>query len=111
METDPQSPQNQVKAPEETLRDGTLKSSIWRQKGDQGDFFTANFARTYRDDSGQLHDTYSFSGADILKLSELARKTYDRTNQLNREAYKERRQHKGQQRNHSKNRDTRGPEY
>ena len=71
--------------PRDILRDGNLKASIWRNEGEKGPFYSANLARVYRDDQGELRDSQSFSGGDLLRVSELARKTYDRTQELRRE--------------------------
>lgn len=77
--------------PEDTIRDGSLKASIWRNEGDKGPYFTANFARTYKDDQGNLQDAQSFNAGDLLRVSELARQAHHRTNELRREAFKEQR--------------------
>ena len=79
------------KRPEDVLRDGNLKASIWRNEGERGEFFATTFARTHKDNDGNIRDSHSFVGADLLKLSELARKTYDRTNEIRREEFKSRR--------------------
>lgn len=71
--------------PVDVLRDSNLKASIWRNEADKGPFFATTFARTYRDAEGNARDTHSFVGSDLLKLSELARAAYTRTNELRRE--------------------------
>lgn len=71
--------------PVDTLRDGSLKASIFRNEGDKGHFYATTFARTYRDADGNPRDTHSFIGTDLLKLSELARAAYTRTSDLRRE--------------------------
>ncbi|MEW8026902.1 MAG: hypothetical protein AB2809_12300 [Candidatus Thiodiazotropha sp.] len=68
--------------PVETLRDGALKASIWRNESENGVFFSVTFARTYRDNDGDLNDTDSFSGSQLLRLSRLADKAYGRTSNL-----------------------------
>lgn len=94
--------------PETTLRDGNLKAVIWRNPGERGDYFPTTFARTYRDDDGTLRDTDSFVGADLLRLSELARGAYAHTTALRREAFAEHRKstpdngHNGGQRRDSR---------
>ena len=72
-------------APRDVLRDGNIKASIWRNEGGKGPFYSVNLARVYRDDQGELRDSHSFAGGDLLRVSELARKTYDRTQELRRE--------------------------
>lgn len=71
--------------PADVIRDTNLKATIWRNESEKGPFYATSFARTFRDQDGQLHDTNSFVAADLLKLSELARKAYDRTTELRRD--------------------------
>ena len=93
------------KRPEDVLRDGNLKASIWRNEGERGEFFATTFARTHKDNDGNIRDSHSFVGADLLKLSELARKSYDRTSEIRREEFKSRR--KEENRDHSRSRSDR----
>lgn len=67
--------------PVETLRDGAVKASIWENEGPKGKFHSVTFARTYKDQNGQISDTGRFSGTDLLKLSKLAGQSYDAVNQ------------------------------
>ena len=76
---------NEPNTPRDVLRDGNLKASIWRNDGEKGPFYSVSLARVYRDDQGEPRDAHSFSGTDLLRVSELARKTYDRTQELRRE--------------------------
>ena len=73
--------------PRDVLRDGSLKASIWRNEtADKGPFYSASLARTYKDEaSGELRDSHSFAGTELLRVAELARKAYDRTQELRRE--------------------------
>lgn len=71
--------------PLETLRDGNLKASIWQNEGDKGPYLMTTLTRTYTDDRGNYHDTSSFSGTDLLRVSELARQAYQRSNELRRD--------------------------
>lgn len=84
------------KRPEATLRDGSVKASIWRNEGESGAFRATTFARTYEDRDGNPRDTHSFAGTDLLKVSELARQAYNKSRTLDREerraAFKENRQ-------------------
>ena len=68
--------------PIEVLRDGNLKASIWRNESDNGSFFTTTISRIYKDDRGNYHDTNGFSGADLLRVAELAREAYRISNDL-----------------------------
>lgn len=84
------------KRPEATLRDGSVKASIWRNEGDSGAFRSTTFARTYEDRDGNPRDTNSFAGTDLLKVSELSRQAYNKSRVLDREerraAFKDKRQ-------------------
>lgn len=71
--------------PADVIRDGNLKATIWRNEAANGSFYATSFVRTFRDQDGQFHDTNSFVATDLLKLSELARKAYDRTTELRRD--------------------------
>ncbi|MEQ8287857.1 hypothetical protein [Thalassospira sp.] len=82
---------NNSKRPADVLPDGNLKASIWRNEGDKGAYYATELARTYKDADGNLHDTHSFVGADLLRVSELARKAYDRTSELRREEFRQQR--------------------
>ena len=77
--------QSEPREPAEVIRDGNLKASIWRNDGEKGPFYATTFARTWRDEEGQYRDSSSFVASDLLKLSELARSAYTRTNALRRE--------------------------
>jgi len=84
------------KSPEATLRDGSVKASIWRNEGESGAFRSTTFARTYEDRDGNPRDANSFTGTDLLKVSELARQAYNKSRVLEREerraAFKDQRQ-------------------
>ena len=72
--------------PVESLRDGAMKAAIWRNESENGAFFNVTFARTFKNDKGELKDTESFSGAQLLRLARLAEKAYDRTSKLTKAA-------------------------
>lgn len=88
---------HETNKPVDTLRDGNLKASIWRNEGENGPNFSTTFARTWRDDQGQFHDSQSFAGTDMLRLGELTRTAYHRTNELRREHAQEQTQPRGQE--------------
>ena len=71
--------------PASVLKDGNLKASIWENEGQKGKYFTATFAKVYKDRNGELRDTNVFNNSDLLKVSELARQAYGRTNELRQE--------------------------
>lgn len=72
--------------PRDVLRDGALKASIWRNEGEKGPFYSTTLARTYKvEGTDELRDSHNFAGTELLRVSELARKAYDRTQELRRE--------------------------
>lgn len=71
--------------PIETLRDGSLKATIWKNTHEKGDFYSVQFSRTYKDSGGNWQDGQSFSGSELLRLARLATKAYDRTSELRRQ--------------------------
>lgn len=85
-------PDDAPRPPADVIRDGNLKATIWRNETESGPFYATSFVRTFRDSEGQFHDTNSFVAADLLRLSELARKTYERTSELRREDRQQARQ-------------------
>ncbi|MEO1009593.1 MAG: hypothetical protein AAFX79_13605 [Planctomycetota bacterium] len=62
--------------PAETIRDGAIKATIWRNQsrneGANGPFYSVRFTRTYTDEQGQFHDSDSFSGTELLRVARLA---------------------------------------
>lgn len=84
--------------PVEVIRDGNLKASIFRNEGEKGPFFSTTLARTYTDDRG-MHDTNVFSGTDLLRVSELARKAYSTSRDLQKQLGKPRDLFQGEREN------------
>lgn len=72
----------QQQRPVETIRDGAIKAAIWKNEGEKGAFFSVTVARTYKGDDGQLHDSDSFSGTQLLHLAHVLGKAYDRVDRL-----------------------------
>lgn len=64
--------------PTETLRDGSLKATIWKNEGEKGPFFSVSLTRIYTDPAGNYHDSDSFSGSELLRIAHLASRAYDR---------------------------------
>ena len=78
-------PQPESNRPEDVLRDGNIKATIWKNERENGPAFSTVFARTWQDEEGAFHDSQSFSGTELLRVSELARGAYVRTNELRQE--------------------------
>ena len=72
------------KKPEAVIRDSDIKATLWANNSKNGVFISTTFAKTY-DDAGTPRDTNSFSGTDLLRVSELAREAYRVSNRLRRE--------------------------
>lgn len=71
--------------PADTLRDGWLKATIWRNESEKGAFYTTKIAKTYEDRNGQLRDGQNFSRGDLPKIGLLANRAYERISQLEHE--------------------------
>jgi hypothetical protein len=72
--------------PVQTLRDGAIKAAIWRNESENGVFHGVTFSRTFKNGQGDLQDTSSYSGTQLLRLARLAEKAYDRAAKLTKEA-------------------------
>lgn len=78
-------PQPEPNRPENVLRDGNIKATIWKNERENGPSFSTIFARTWQDEKGEYRDSHSFSGTELLRVSELARSAYALTNELRQE--------------------------
>ena len=61
--------------PIEVIRDGALKASIWKNRGENGTYLKVKFSGAYQKD-GEWCETDSFTGRELLVISELARQAY-----------------------------------
>lgn len=68
--------QSEANKPVSVLRDGNLKATTWRNEGENGPYYSTTFSRTWKDEGGKYQDSQSFSGSELLRLSELAREVY-----------------------------------
>ena len=69
--------------PTDTLKDGLLSATIWQGTSAKGvTFYTVTLSRSYKDEKGEWHDSSSFSGAEVLQISRLASRAYDRIHEL-----------------------------
>jgi len=71
--------------PADTLRDGSLKATIWQNENENGVNYSTTLARTWQAEDGTFRDSHSFSGSELLRIAELARGAYSRTNELRQE--------------------------
>lgn len=68
--------------PIETVRDGKLSASIWQNPSQNGIFYSVTFERVYTGEDEKPASASSFSGTDLLRISHLAAKAYDRCQAL-----------------------------
>ena len=68
---------NQNTKPIDTIRDGALKASIWKNTGENGDYYAVRLTRTWRDEQGEYHDSDRFSPSELLRIARLAGIAYD----------------------------------
>ena len=67
--------------PIDTIRDGALKATIWKNAAEKGHFYSVDFSRTYKDGE-TFKDSHSFSGSEPLQIARLANLAYDRIAEL-----------------------------
>jgi len=68
--------------PEMVINDGAIKATIWKRDSSKGSFYATNFTKTYKDHDGNFQNSQSFSGTDLLKISELAKQSYQASRDL-----------------------------
>lgn len=83
--TESQTQKPETNGPADVLRDGNIKATIWKNERENGPSFSTVFARTWQDEEGGYRDSHSFSGTELLRVSELARGAYTRTIELRQE--------------------------
>ena len=64
--------------PVETLRDGALKLSIFRNQRENGVSFSMQPGRIYTDSQGHVRESASLSGSEPIRMAKLLDKGYDR---------------------------------
>ncbi len=84
--------------PKDTIRDGRIKATLWRNEGEKGPYVSTDFSRSWQDAEGQWHDSKSFGLGDLLGLSELARTAYGRGREIERDLRDERQQWRDEER-------------
>ena len=62
----------QSNKPVDTIRDGSLKATIWMNQRENGKAYSVQITRSYKDDQGNWHDSDSFSGSELLRVARLA---------------------------------------
>ena len=68
--------------PIETIRDGAIKATIWKNPTERGtSFYSVDFSRTYKQGE-TFKDSHSFSGTEPLQVARLAALAYDKIAEL-----------------------------
>lgn len=69
--------------PVETLRDGALKVSIFRNRGENGNYYALDPGRIYTDEkTGEVREVSSLSGGEPLRMAHLLTKGYERVGEF-----------------------------
>lgn len=77
--------------PVETLRDGALKLSIFRNRGDRGDFYSLVPGRIFTDEKTEkIRETSSLSGSEPLRMANLLTKGYERVSEFRAQSKEDR---------------------
>ena len=78
---------NSNNKPIDTLRDGSLKATIWPNATDEGGVrYSIALVRSYKDKNDEWQDTAQFSSGELLRVAHLANRAYERVRQLREEA-------------------------
>ncbi len=75
----------------EVISDGYLRINIWTNEGKNGPYQKATISKPFKDDQGNFHDGKNLDQLDLLKLPELARRAYNRMNDVKRENFRDKR--------------------
>lgn len=66
------------------IRDGRLTATIWKNEkltevptSEIGHFYSVDIKRSYKDSGDQWQETASFSGAELLRVANLAQAAYN----------------------------------
>ena len=73
--------------PLDKIKDGMISATIWQNETEEGKTrYSVTISRSYTDANDQWHETNSFSTLELLIVSRLAQKAYDRIAVLKEEA-------------------------
>ena len=78
------------KNPVDTLRDGSLKVAIFRNRAENGDYFSLSPGRIYTDENGEVRETKTLSGAEPLRMARLLNRGYARVAEFRAQMKEER---------------------
>lgn len=77
-------PPREPNRPADTVRDGALKATIWKNSGERGDFYSTQLSKSYQDREGNWRDGQSFTKDDLPKLGILTNQAYTRIGEMQR---------------------------
>jgi hypothetical protein len=72
--------------PIETLRVRNIEAAIWKNTGEQGEFYSVTLTRSYKDEHGDWQRSSSFGQEDLLKVAKLADLAHTRIVELTQNA-------------------------
>lgn len=75
--------------PEATIRDGSLKATIWKNDSEKGAFYSVDLVRGYKDKDDNWQETSSMTGAELLRAANILTNAYNRILHLKLDAKKE----------------------
>ncbi len=78
--------QNTARRPEHTAKVGNVEIAVWKNKGINGEFYTASSpVIRYKDStSGEFKDSSSYNAIDLLTLAEAAREASAKIRELSK---------------------------
>ncbi len=80
--SEPEESQGTGRRPEATARVGNVEIAIWRNQGNNGEFYTASSPTIRYKDGDQWKDGSSYGPLDLLALSEAAREASAKIREL-----------------------------
>lgn len=85
---------NTRSAPVEEIRAGWIKAAIWRNENKDGvGIFNVTIGRTYQDqETKKYHETNSFTGDELLVVSEVARLAWAKATEFRNNELREKRE-------------------
>ena len=54
-----------------------IRAKLWRNANRNGEWFSVNITRVYKDDAGEFQDSQSFSRDDLLHVAYVAQKAFE----------------------------------
>ena len=57
-----------------------IKAKVWTNTNQKGVWYSVTFARSYRDESGNLHDADNYLRDELLHVARAAEKAFDYIN-------------------------------